>query len=102
MRSAWELTRPQLNFNRMMQELLTYLSVINKVFLFRIELINAYDGVQEGFIQDLVNYTIYDALQNTLKAWSIISSQTISNCWNFEEFEDYDSIISDEYDIIIK
>ena len=67
--------------------------------------------MQEGFIQDLADYTIYDALQNAAEAWSMMSSQTISNCWketgifppnDFEEFEDYDSVISDRYGIIIK
>jgi hypothetical protein len=64
-----------------------------KIFLFRIELINAYDGVQ----------------QTAAEAWSMMPSQTI--CWkktrilppnDFEEFEDYDSVISDRYGIIIK
>ena len=43
--------------------------------------INAYDDVQDGIVKELADYTIYDALQNSAEAWSMVSSQTISNCW---------------------
>jgi hypothetical protein len=72
--------------------------------------INAYDNMQDGFVEKLDDYTIYDALQNAAEAWSMVSSQTISNCWKktgilpsnngVEEIpEDYDSVISDRYNI---
>jgi len=61
--------------------------------------------MQDNIIQELADYTIYDALQNAAEAWSTVSSQTISNCWKktgilspnneFEEFEDCDSVVSD-------
>ena len=68
--------------------------------------INAYDDVQDGVVEELADYTIYDALQNAAEAWSMVSSQTISNCWKktgilppnneIEETpKDYDSVISD-------
>lgn len=43
--------------------------------------INAYDNVQDGIVEELADYNIYDALQNSAEAWSMVSSQTISNCW---------------------
>ncbi|CAI2187518.1 18878_t:CDS:2, partial [Funneliformis geosporum] len=59
----------------------------------------------DNIVQEIVDYTIYDALQNVAKAWSMVSSQTISNCWKktgilppnneFEEVEDDDSVVSD-------
>ncbi|CAB4397028.1 unnamed protein product [Rhizophagus irregularis] len=60
--------------------------------------IDAYDNVQDGFVKELANYSIYDALQNSAEAWSMVSSQTISNCWkktgilppnNEDIFDDY-------------
>ncbi|CAB5344386.1 unnamed protein product [Rhizophagus irregularis] len=61
---------------------------------------------RDGIVEKLDDYTIYDALQNAAEAWSMVSSQTISNCWKktgilppnneIEEIpEDYDSVISD-------
>ena len=43
--------------------------------------IDAYDNVQDGIVEELADYNIYDALQNSAEAWSMVSSQTISNCW---------------------
>ena len=43
--------------------------------------IDAYDDMQDGIAEQLANYNIYDALQNSAEAWSMVSSQTISNCW---------------------
>ena len=67
--------------------------------------INAYDDMQDNIVQELANYTIYDALQNAAEAWSIVSFQTISNCWKktdilppnneFKEVEDDDLVVSD-------
>ena len=37
--------------------------------------------MQDGIAEQLANYNIYDALQNSAEAWSMVSSQTISNCW---------------------
>lgn len=70
--------------------------------------INAYDDVQDGIVEELADYTIYDALQNAAEAWSMVTSQTISNCWKktgilpqsdeFEELsDDNDSVLSDRY-----
>ena len=70
--------------------------------------INAYDDMQNGLIKKLSDYTIYDALQNAAEAWSMVSFQTISNCWKktgilpsnneIDEIpDDYDSVISDRY-----
>ncbi|UZO29491.1 uncharacterized protein OCT59_022961 [Rhizophagus irregularis] len=75
-------------------------------------LINAYDDVQDGIVEELADYTIYDALQNAAEAWSMVTSQTISNCWKktgilpqsdeFEELsDDNDSVLSDSFDIEI-
>jgi hypothetical protein len=36
--------------------------------------------VQDGIVEELADYNIYDALQNSAEAWSMVSSQTISNC----------------------
>ncbi|GBC48258.2 tigger transposable element-derived protein 6-like [Rhizophagus irregularis DAOM 181602=DAOM 197198] len=69
--------------------------------------IDAYDDVQDGIVEELADYTIYDALQNAAEAWSIVSSQTISNCWKKTgilppsinetgEFPDNDSAFSDD------
>ncbi|CAB5360689.1 unnamed protein product [Rhizophagus irregularis] len=74
--------------------------------------INVYDDVQDGIVEELADYTIYDALQNAAEAWSMVTSQTISNCWKktgilpqsdeFEEFsDDNDSVLSDSFDIEI-
>ncbi|CAB4378520.1 unnamed protein product [Rhizophagus irregularis] len=74
--------------------------------------INAYDDVQDGIVEELADYTIYDALQNAAEAWSMVTSQTISNCWKktgilpqsdeFEELsDDNDSVLSDSFDIKI-
>ncbi len=68
--------------------------------------INAYDDVQDGIVKEIADYSIFDALQNAADAWSMVSSQTISNCWKKtgilppnheieETLEDYDSIFSD-------
>ena len=46
--------------------------------------INAYNNMQDGIqyiVEELADYNIYDALQNSAEAWSMVSSQTISNCW---------------------
>ena len=66
--------------------------------------------MQDGIIQELADYTIYDALQNSAEVWFMMSSQTISNCWKktgilspnneIEEFDDYDSIVSNRFSII--
>lgn len=72
--------------------------------------INAYDDVQDGFVEELADYTIYDALQNAAEAWSMVSAETISNCWKktgilpqsdeLGEFsDDNDSVFSDRYGI---
>ncbi len=71
--------------------------------------INAYDSVQDGIVDEISDYTIYDALQNAAEAWSTVSSQTISNCWKktgillpndeIEEMSDSDSVISNRYKI---
>ena len=42
--------------------------------------INAYDDMQDGLVEKLSDYMIYDALQNAAEAWSMVSFQTISNC----------------------
>ncbi|GET50331.1 hypothetical protein GLOIN_2v1762092 [Rhizophagus irregularis DAOM 181602=DAOM 197198] len=42
--------------------------------------IDTYDDVQDGIVEELADYTIYDALQNAAEAWSTVFSQTISNC----------------------
>ncbi|CAG8756593.1 14791_t:CDS:2 [Rhizophagus irregularis] len=66
----------------------------------------ALQQILDGIVEKLDDYTIYDALQNAAEAWSMVSSQTISNCWKktgilppnneIEEIpEDYDSVISD-------
>jgi len=62
-------------------------------------------------VNELADYTIYDALQNAAEAWSMVSSQTIANCWKktgilppndkIEEFfDDASSVFSDRYEII--
>ena len=43
--------------------------------------IDAYDDVQDGITETLSGYSVYDALQNSAEAWSMVSSQTIANCW---------------------
>ena len=43
--------------------------------------IDAYDNVQDGITETLSGYSVYDALQNSAEAWSMVSSQTIANCW---------------------
>ena len=66
--------------------------------------IDAYDNVQDGIVEVLADYNIFKALQNSAEAWSMVSSQTISNCWkktgilppSDDEIEDDDSIL-DEY-----
>ncbi|UZO05454.1 uncharacterized protein OCT59_025804 [Rhizophagus irregularis] len=72
--------------------------------------IDAYDDVQDGIVEELADYTIYDALQNAAEAWSTVSSQTISNCWKKTgivppsinetgEFPDNNSAFSDDSDL---
>ena len=71
--------------------------------------INAYDDVQDGIVKELADHTIYDALQNAAEAWSMVSPQTISNCWKkmgilssdeIEDiFDDDSSVFSDRYSI---
>ncbi|CAB5391817.1 unnamed protein product [Rhizophagus irregularis] len=63
--------------------------------------IEAYDNVQDGFVEKLADYNIFEALQNSAEAWSMVSAQTISNCWKktrilppSDEIED-DSIFDD-------
>ncbi|GBB84041.1 hypothetical protein RclHR1_10690004 [Rhizophagus clarus] len=69
--------------------------------------IDAYDDVQDGIVEELADYTIYDALQNAAEAWSMVSPQTISNCWKKTgillpsinetgEIPDDDSVFSDD------
>ncbi|GES88099.1 tigger transposable element-derived protein 6-like [Rhizophagus clarus] len=64
--------------------------------------IDAYDNVQDGLVEMLADYNIFKALQNSAEAWSMVSSQTISNCWKKtgilppnDEIEDDDSILDD-------
>ncbi|CAB5385413.1 unnamed protein product [Rhizophagus irregularis] len=65
--------------------------------------IDAYDNVQDGIVEVLADYNIFEALQNSAEAWSMVSSQTISNCWkktgilppSDDEIEDGDSIFDD-------
>ena len=58
-------------------------------------------------MEELADYTIYDALQNAAEAWSTVSPQTISNCWKKTgilppstneagEIPDDDSVFSDD------
>ncbi|GBB97152.1 hypothetical protein RclHR1_02930001 [Rhizophagus clarus] len=65
--------------------------------------------MQDGIVKKLENYIIYDALQNAAEIWFKVSSQTISNCWKKtgilppnneidEIYEDYDSVILDNFD----
>ena len=42
--------------------------------------IKAYSNVQNRVKKKLVLYSIYDAIINSAKAWSIVSSNTIKNC----------------------
>jgi len=65
--------------------------------------IDAYDDVQDGMVEKLADYNIFEALQNSAEAWSMVSSQTISNCWKktgilppSDEIDNDDSIF-DEY-----
>ncbi|CAB4419054.1 unnamed protein product [Rhizophagus irregularis] len=71
--------------------------------------IEAYDNVQDGFVEKLADYNIFEALQNSAEAWSMVSAQTISNCWKktrilppsdeIEDdsiFDDYNNTIEDE------
>jgi hypothetical protein len=74
--------------------------------------INAYDDMQDGIVDELADYTIYDALKNSAKAWSMVTPQTIANCWKKtgilpppnNEIEDtprdYDSVNSDDRYIV--
>ncbi|CAB5372006.1 unnamed protein product [Rhizophagus irregularis] len=39
------------------------------------------DNAPDGIVEELADYTIYNALQNAAEAWSMVTSQTISNCW---------------------
>ena len=48
--------------------------------------INAYDDMQDGIVEELADYTIYDALQNAAEAWNMVTPQTISNCWKKQVF----------------
>src|SRR5436305_6459413 len=73
--------------------------------------IDAYDDMHDGIAEQLANYNIYVALQNSAEAWSMVSSQTISNCWKKtgilppnNEIEDVldDDLILDKYVLIIK
>jgi hypothetical protein len=77
--------------------------------LFIQDRINAYDDVQDGIVKELADYTIYNALQNAAEAWSMVSYQTISNCWkktgillqdNEIPDDDDDSVLSDRYNIL--
>src|SRR3954464_12530311 len=72
--------------------------------------IDAYDNFQEGIVSELAGYSILDALQNSAEAWSMVSSQTISNCWQKtgilppnNETEDMldDDLILEEYVLTI-
>ncbi|GBB83637.1 hypothetical protein RclHR1_10330007 [Rhizophagus clarus] len=64
--------------------------------------------MQDGIVEGITDYIIFNALQNTTNAWSMVSSQTISHCWKKtgilpsnnevkETFEDFDSIISNSF-----
>ncbi|GBB92111.1 hypothetical protein RclHR1_19680001, partial [Rhizophagus clarus] len=35
----------------------------------------------DSIVKELADYTIYNALQNAAEAWSMVSPQTILNCW---------------------
>ncbi|RGB38759.1 hypothetical protein C1646_812449 [Rhizophagus diaphanus] len=56
-----------------------------------------------GIVEVLADYNIFEALQNSAEAWSMVSSQMISNCWkktgilppSDDEIEDDDSIFDD-------
>ncbi|UZO17993.1 uncharacterized protein OCT59_009321 [Rhizophagus irregularis] len=58
---------------------------------------------EDGIVEVLADYNIFEALQNSAEAWSMVSSQTISNCWkktgilppSDDEIEDGDSIFDD-------
>ena len=43
--------------------------------------IDAYDDLQNSIVQELADYNIYDALLNAAEAWSMVSPETITNCW---------------------
>lgn len=65
--------------------------------------IDAYDNMQDGITETLAGYSVYDALQNSAEAWSMVSSQTIANCWKktgilplYNNDNDEDSISDDE------
>src|SRR5581483_9901570 len=65
--------------------------------------IDAYDNLQDSIVEKLADYDIFEALQNSAEAWSMVSSQTISNCWKKtgilpqrDEIEE-DDLIFDEY-----
>ena len=69
--------------------------------------IDAYDNVQNGFVDKLADYNIFEALQNSAEAWSMVSSQTISNCWKktgilspCDEIEEDDLIFNNKYVLI--
>ena len=68
--------------------------------------IDVYDNVQNGIVEKLADYNIFEALQNSAEAWLMVSSQTISNCWKktgilppSDEIEDEED--DDEYVLII-
>lgn len=42
--------------------------------------ISAYDDVQNGVKKEIVEYNVYDAINNVAEAWSMVSSNTIINC----------------------
>ncbi|CAG8725206.1 4429_t:CDS:2, partial [Funneliformis mosseae] len=61
----------------------------------------------DDIVDELENYTIYNALLNAAEAWSMVSPQTISNCWikqvnnEIEETpENYDTDMMDEDEFI--
>ncbi|GBB83603.1 hypothetical protein RclHR1_01030018 [Rhizophagus clarus] len=43
--------------------------------------IDAYNNVQDNIIEKLADYNIFEVLQNSAEAWSMVSSQIIINCW---------------------
>jgi hypothetical protein len=63
--------------------------------------IDAYDDVQDGFAEKLADYNIFEALQNSAEAWSMVSSQTIANCWKKTGIlPPCDEIIDEDEDLI--
>ncbi|GES78030.1 tigger transposable element-derived protein 6-like [Rhizophagus clarus] len=67
-------------------------------------------GIIHSFniVKELADYTIYNALQNAAEAWSMVSPQTILNCWKkmasineIGKIPDDDSVFSDDSDLSV-